>query len=207
MRVEEAALAGKLPRKDGDNASGASPEGGAAKNGTSFTTAASSVGVKGVDDTQNSGSNHPSGSNGIAKPPEENATTGFGNTSKAWGRARSKEKSLLWALEVATQVAADSAFSSFTANRRLSQSRDPWQSKQPGGRASLIVSRNPLQASTKPPHKARTRWLRPGQCRYAHPLFGASLRPVEIDSPDSELVIRNATVPRASPANCKAPVK
>ncbi|KAH9024290.1 hypothetical protein EDB84DRAFT_1564463 [Lactarius hengduanensis] len=58
------------------------PEGGAAEHGTSFTTAASSVGVKGGDGTQNSGSNHSSGSNGVAKPPEENATTGFGNTSR-----------------------------------------------------------------------------------------------------------------------------
>ncbi|KAH9175020.1 hypothetical protein EDB89DRAFT_431087 [Lactarius sanguifluus] len=55
---------------DCDNASRASPEGGAAKHGTSFTTAASSVGVKGGDGTRNSGGNHPPGSNGVAKAPE-----------------------------------------------------------------------------------------------------------------------------------------
>jgi len=39
-RIEEAALAGKLPHNEGDSASRASPEGGATKHVTSSTTAA-----------------------------------------------------------------------------------------------------------------------------------------------------------------------
>ncbi|KAI9441574.1 hypothetical protein H4582DRAFT_2073742 [Lactarius indigo] len=52
---EETALTGKLRRDGGDSAFRASPEGGAAKHGTGSTTAASSVGAKGGDGTQNSG--------------------------------------------------------------------------------------------------------------------------------------------------------
>ncbi|KAH9175018.1 hypothetical protein EDB89DRAFT_1904216 [Lactarius sanguifluus] len=201
MRVEEVALAGNFC-KDGDNASRASPEGGAVKHGTSFTTAASSVGMKGGEGTQNSGSNHSQWySETTRREHHDRIWKHIGD----WGA--SSKKPLLWALEVAIQVAVDSIFSSFTANRRLSQSRDSWKSKQPGGKASLLVSRNPLRAPTKLRHKARTRWLRPGQSRYNPPLFGTSLRPVKVDSPDSELAIRKATVPRASPANCKAPVE
>ncbi|KAH9067697.1 hypothetical protein EDB87DRAFT_1573274 [Lactarius vividus] len=86
MRVEETALAGKLPHKDGDNASRASPGGGAAKHGTSFTMAASSR-------------NHQQ------RTPRQDS-----ETHRDWREQHQNEgaseiqKPLLWALEVVTQT-------------------------------------------------------------------------------------------------------
>ena len=54
MQVVQAALAGKLPRNEGNGVSGTSTEGGVAKHATSFTTAALPVGAKQEDNTQTS---------------------------------------------------------------------------------------------------------------------------------------------------------
>ncbi|KAH9032570.1 hypothetical protein EDB85DRAFT_1202161 [Lactarius pseudohatsudake] len=111
-RVVEAALAGK--RNEGDSASRAGPEGGAAKQGTGSTTAASPVGAKGKESP-----NFFQKGKGVAKSPEENATQGVGNATGLAQAAPKREGERDPKPSPELQAAFDSAFSPFTANMAI----------------------------------------------------------------------------------------
>jgi len=86
-RILEAALAGKLPRNEGDSASHANPEGGAAKQGSSSTTAVPPVGAKGEDGTQNSGGKYFV-SSGLVGLRRKQKISDFGENDSHRGKAR-----------------------------------------------------------------------------------------------------------------------
>ncbi|KAH8996893.1 hypothetical protein EDB92DRAFT_1540415 [Lactarius akahatsu] len=105
-RVVEAALAGK--QNEGSSASRASPEGGAAKQGTGSTTAASPVGAE-------SPNFFPKGK-GVAKSPEENATQAVGSAAGPAQGAPKREGERDPKPSPELQAAFDSAFSPPTAS-------------------------------------------------------------------------------------------
>ncbi|KAH9174989.1 hypothetical protein EDB89DRAFT_2067138 [Lactarius sanguifluus] len=133
-RVVEAALAGK--RNEGDSASRASPEGGAAKQGTGSTTAASPVGAKGEEIPKFF--SQPKGK-GVAKSPEENATQGVGNAPGLAQAAPKREGEQDPKPPPELQAAFDSAFSSFTANMATT--------KQKPGELGATNGQNPFASA------------------------------------------------------------
>ncbi|KAH9006204.1 hypothetical protein EDB86DRAFT_2872300 [Lactarius hatsudake] len=190
-RVVEAALAGK--RNEGDSASRASPEGGAAKQGTGSTTTASPVGAKG-EEIPNFFS-QPKGK-GVAKSPEENATQkGVGNAA---GLAQAAPKP-----SPELQAVFDSAFSSFTAHMATPKQK-PGELGATNGQnsfASAFASTRPFSFGSGSAFGSGS----PATSAFgsATPsLFGTPPPPEKVVSPS-----KNPTAPKVNPADSKAPSK
>ncbi|KAH9051007.1 hypothetical protein EDB83DRAFT_1360111 [Lactarius deliciosus] len=213
-RAVEAVLAGK--RNEGDSASRASPEGGAAKQGTGSTTAASSVDAKGEQNPNFF--SQPKGK-GVAKSPEENATQkGVGNAA---GLAQAAPKQDLKP-SPELQAVFDSAFSSFAANMATPKQK-PGELGATNGQnafASAFSSPRPFSfgsgsgSAATPPSFGSGSAFGTGSTAATSafgsatpPLFGTPLRPEKVVSPSAEPAIKNATAPKVKPADSKAPSK
>jgi hypothetical protein len=210
-RIVEVALAGKLPRFEGDSASRPGLEGGVAKQGIRSTAAESHV------DSEREDGNGPNyftqwPSKNVAKLPDENATQGVGKATVLEQAVPKFEgerdaKPFGGRFEVAAQAAVDSAFSSLPGKITVPKQR-PLAGKQASKGPSLFASVEKPSTST---HETPTKNIPPfafGQSGVGtpNPLMGTPFRPVESGSPSVEPPTNKARTPEVDPADSKAPV-